>query len=300
LIDEQHPLGLGAAGLSPLADSHLVPLFKKADLIICIGYDPIEARVGWRSIWDPRKQNIIDITVVPNDHHMHHAGLNFVAHTGGTLQAMMTSVNVNSVRWPNGDIDDVRGALTKSFPNNDQWGPAAVIAEARMTLPRNTLATVDSGAHRILLSQMWTSYEPKSLVQSTAFCTMGCAIPLAMGLKLAAPERPVVAFSGDAGFLMVTGELSTCAELNLPIIFVVFVDARLALIELKQRQGQFSRCSVDFGRHDVTAIGQAFGGFGVTVQDRVELRCQIERALQRDKFTVIGANLELGGYDDRI
>ena len=82
--------------------------------------------------------------------------------------------------------------------------------------------------------------------------------------------------------------------------FVVFVDASLALIELKQRQGQFSQCGVNFGRHDVAAIGRAFGGFGVTVQDRVELRCQIEQALQRDRFTVIGANLEPGGYDERI
>ena len=54
LIPETHSLALGAAGLSPLADSHLVPFVQQADLVLCVGYDPIEMRPGWRDIWDPR------------------------------------------------------------------------------------------------------------------------------------------------------------------------------------------------------------------------------------------------------
>ena len=72
---------------------------------------------------------------------------------------------------------------------------------------------------------------------------MGCALPLAMGTALCAPERTVVSFSGDAGFLMIAGELSTASELEVKPIFIVFVDASLALIELKQRQRQLQQCS---------------------------------------------------------
>ena len=50
-------------------------------------------------------------------------------------------------------------------------------------------------------------------------------VPLAMGLSIGAPDRVVVSFSGDAGFLMVAGELATASELGLRTIFVVFVDA---------------------------------------------------------------------------
>ena len=106
-----------------------------------------------------------------------------------------------------------------------------MIDVCRSSLPRDTLATADSGAHRILLSQMWECYEPRGLIQSSALCTMGCAIPLAMGVQFVEPNRTVVSFCGDAGFLMVAGELATAKELNLR----VFVDASLALIELKQR-----------------------------------------------------------------
>jgi acetolactate synthase-1/2/3 large subunit len=129
---------------------------------------------------------------------------------------------------------------------------------------------------------------------------MGCALPLAMGLKIGAPGRPVVAFTGDAGFLMITGELSTAADLGLKIIFVVFVDASLALIELKQRQRQLAEAGVAFGRHDFAAIGRAFGGAGATVRNRAELRAALEAAQTADTFTVIAAEIDPGSYDGRI
>ncbi|MEO1140166.1 MAG: thiamine pyrophosphate-binding protein [Pseudomonadota bacterium] len=299
VLPEDHPLCLGGAGLSPLADAQLLPLVKQADLVLCIGYDPIEMRTGWRDAFDPLRQTVIDIAAVPNTHYMHQATLNFVAHTGETLE-MLAQGRPSRATWPDGAPKAARIALAQAFPQDDAWGPAGVIAETRNVMPRTTLATADSGAHRILLSQMWHSYEPRGLIQSSALCTMGCAVPMAMGLKLAAPERPVISFSGDAGFLMVAGELSTAAELGLNPVFLVFVDASLALIELKQRQRQLTNHGVDFGRHDFASIGRAFGGEGYTVRDRTELREALQTALDSPRFSVIAAEIEPGGYDGRI
>ena len=299
VINENHPLCLGGAGLSPLADSYLIPFVRQADLVICIGYDPIEMRAGWRHIWDIETQNVIDISAVANTHYMHTSNLNFVADTSATILALMQESSRRK-RWSGGELPQLRSDLARSFPHDDDWGPAAVISEARIVLPMETIATVDSGAHRILLSQMWCCHEPRGLVQSTALCTMGCAVPQAIGLKLAAPERPVVAFSGDAGFLMVVGELSTCSELGLPVIFVVFVDSSLGLIELKQRQRQLPNCGVNFECHDYAALGRALGGVGTWVTTRSELRHALQLALQADTFSVIAADIGRGGYDGRI
>ena len=82
-----------------------------------------------------------------------------------------------------------RAALYQAFPADEDWGPGAVLDVARRALPRDAVATVDTGAHRILLNQMWECYGPRTLLQSTGLCTMGCALPLAMGVKLAAPVR---------------------------------------------------------------------------------------------------------------
>ncbi|UWQ73158.1 thiamine pyrophosphate-binding protein [Leisingera sp. M658] len=299
IIAENHPLCLGGAGLSPLADTHLLPLVQEADLVLSIGYDPIEMRPGWRNAWDVKRQNVIDIAPEANTHYMHQAGLNFLTAIAPTLEALSDGT-VPRETWTNGRPAAVKTALADAFPHDDAWGPAGVIAECRATLPPETLATADSGAHRILLSQMWPCHEPRGLIQSSALCTMGCAVPMAIGRKLAQPDHPVVSFSGDAGFLMVAGELSTAAELGLAPIFVVFADASLALIELKQRQRQLANGGVDFAAHDFAAMGRAFGGNGVTVTSRAELRAALQDAMQADTFTVISAVIDRGGYDGRI
>ena len=293
LVDERHPLALGGAGLSPLADRHILPLVERADVVVLAGYDPIEMRTGWR---DPfaAGTRVIDIAHAPNTHYMHQGDLMFVSHVGETLGLLQG----DAARKPwDGETE---GALLAAFPPDDEWGPAGVIAEARAALPEETIATVDSGAHRILLSQMWTTHRPRTLLQSSAFCTMGVAVPMAIGAKLAAPERPVVSFCGDGGMLMVAGELATAAVERLPVIFVVFVDASLALIEMKQRGMQLANAGVDMTRHDFAALGRAFGGRGETVRSRPELRAALEDALEADTFTVIAAEIEPGGYDGRI
>lgn len=299
IIPETHPLALGGAGLSPLADGLLVPFVSQADLILCVGYDPIEMRPGWREIWDPAATRVIDIAAVPNHQYMHQATLNIVGACAPSLAAIAAGVTPRAT-WPGGEVTATRDALAQAFPATDDWGAAAVIDECRRTLPEGTIATVDSGAHRILLSQMWTTHAPRTLLQSTALCTMGCAVPLAIGTKLATADATVVSFSGDAGFLMVAGELSTAAELGLPVIFVVFVDASLALIEKKQRERQMPNLAVDFDRHDFAAIGRAFGGCGVRATNREELRRALQEARNADAFTVIAAEIDRGSYDNRI
>ena len=127
-----------------------------------------------------------------------------------------------------------------------------------------------------------------------------CAVPLAIGAKLASPERVVLSFSGDAGFLMVAGELATAAELNLAPVFVVFVDASLALIEKKQRERQMPDHGVNFAQHNFAAMGVAFGGAGVTVRNRAELETALRDAMVAPTFTVIAAIIDRGSYDGRI
>ncbi len=298
-MPEDHPLCLGGAGLSPLANGHVFPVLQAADLVICAGYDPIEMREEWQNPWHPGQPDVIDISPVPNDHWMHQGTLNVVGPIAPTLAALSQGLSAQQT-WPDGDPAACKAALARAFPRDEDWGPGAIVDVCRTALPRDTLATADSGAHRILLSQQWECFEPRALVQSSALCTMGCAVPLAIGTALAEPDRTVISFSGDAGLLMVAGELSTAAELGLRPIFLVFVDGSLALIEKKQRGRQMKNAGVDFARHDFAAIGRAFGGAGHDVRDRAGLKAALEEAMAADTFTVIAAHIERGAYDGRI
>ncbi len=298
LLPETHRLSLGGAGLSPKADSILLPLVAQADVILAIGYDPIEMRAGWQNPWDPEQQVVIDITAEPNHHYMHQSTLNIVGDCAASVDAILPDPLAGT--WPGGQITQTKDALQDAFPAPAAWGPAQVIATCQDVLPADTLATADSGAHRILLSQMWQCGFPRALTQSSGLCTMGCAVPLAMGAQIVEPDRTVVSFSGDAGFLMVAGELATAAELGLRTVFVVFVDASLALIELKQRQRQLRNKGVDFGRTDFAAVATAFGGTGISVRSQAELRAALETAQASDTFTLIAAEIDRGAYDGAI
>ncbi|MEW5423174.1 thiamine pyrophosphate-binding protein [Amorphus sp. 3PC139-8] len=295
LIDETDPLALGGAGLSPKADHLLKPLLDVSDLILLLGYDPIEMRIGWRNPWRADK-HVIEIAPVVRDHGMHSVSLLLKGAIAPTLDTLMASVAPRPV-WPEGEPAAVRTSLGEAFAPGSDWGPAQVFATVRDGLPKEAVITADSGAHRILLSQMWTAHHPRTLLQSSALCTMGCAVPLAAGYKLAHPNAPVVAFVGDAGLEMNLGELATIRDLGLALTIVVLVDESLALIELKQRAQQRPSVGVEFGGTDFPAVAEALGGVGRWVDDAETLASQLDEALGRDGFTILAARIDRRAYD---
>jgi acetolactate synthase I/II/III large subunit len=159
---------------------------------------------------------------------------------------------------------------------------------------------VDSGAHRILLSQIWESYGPRELLQSNGLCTMGCALPLAIGAKLSEPSRPVVAFTGDAGLDMVMGELTTARDLHLPVIVIVFADTSLALIEMKQRAVGYANAAVDFPGTDYEKLARALGGDGYVCRSRDQLKSALAQALTAERFSLLSCEFPRAAYDGRI
>ena len=212
---------------------------------------------------------------------------------------MRTGIEPHPV-WSNGAPQETRKALAEAFPTDEVWGPAAICDEVNRLLPDDAMAAVDTGAHRILLSSVWRAKQPHTLIQSSALCTMGCALPLAMGAKLADPDRPAVAFTGDAGLEMVLGELATLRDLKLPVVTIVFVDASLALIEMKQRANGMENLGVDFGRTDFAAVARALGGIGLDVDNRADLVHAVNEGLVADTFTVVAAHIDRAAYDGRI
>ena len=298
VLPEDDPLALGAAGLSPRADKHLLPLVAASDCVVLAGYDPIEMRIGWRDPW-PEGARVIGCSAVPNDHGMHQAALNFVGDVGAGLAALGKGGTPRKT-WPLGEPGTVKAALRAESCLDEDWGPAAIVDVLQKSLPRDAVVTTDSGAHRIVLSQLFECYHPRGLLQSSALCTMGCAVPLAIGRKLAEPGRAVVATAGDAGLEMFLGELTTIRDLKLALPIVVFVDQQLALIELKQRTSRFPGLAVAFGATDFPAVAQALGGEGAWVRDRETLAREIEAAFARETFTILAAAIAPCSYDRRI
>ncbi|QEL27146.1 thiamine pyrophosphate-binding protein (plasmid) [Bosea sp. F3-2] len=294
LVPEDDPRVIGGIGLSPKADALVRPLMEAADLIVLAGYDPIEMRQGWRNPW-PASRRVIDIVAEQVTHGMHHSSQLIEGDVGTILTRLSEGLAVKAT-WPGGEPAATRRAFRAAFAAPDEWGPHAVFETLRQVAPPGTVATADSGAHRILLSQIWSCDGPRRLLQSSGLCTMGCALPMATGAALGS-GRPTLCFVGDAGLEMVLGELATLRDLGLPVIIVALVDRALGLIALKQSQLGLLRIGVDIGETDFTGVARAMGGHGATIDDRETLAREAEAAFRRDGFTLLACRIDAESYD---
>ncbi|MCP4187047.1 MAG: thiamine pyrophosphate-binding protein [Gammaproteobacteria bacterium] len=300
ILSEDHPMSLGGAGLSPKANQVLLPFVQQADVIVLAGYDPIEMRDTWRSPW-ASDCKIIELTAIPNTHYMHQADISFVCDVGSSVTVLGKKRNQDAESWGGGTIANTRQMLKQTFLPENDWGPARLIKLAREIIPRDAVITADTGAHRILLSQMWECYQARSMIQSSALCTMGCAVPMAVGYKTSKPETPVVAFTGDAGMEMVLGDLATLRDSALPIIIIVFVDASLALIEMKQRNLQYENVGVDAkGDTDFVKIAEAYDLNADWVTDAAGFSASLTKALASDRSTLLACRINRKSYDGKI
>ncbi|MCA3187625.1 MAG: thiamine pyrophosphate-binding protein [Cupriavidus sp.] len=299
ILPESHPLALGGAGLSPKADKLLLPFLAEADCIVLAGYDPIEMRINWRDPF-PGDIPVIELSAVSPQHQMHRADHLLLGDVAGNLAALAENLPPKP-GMPAARVAAIKASLGAAFAPERDWGPSVVFDTLRRLAPAGTVATADSGAHRILMSQMWRCEEPRGLLQSSGLCTMACSLPLAIGYQLARPDRHVIAVMGDAGLEMGIGELATLRDLRLPVLVVVLQDERLALIDLKQRASGRPQSAVSFGATDFAAIAKAYGGEGVQVSTREELEAAAAAAFaRRDRFSLIAAKIAPDAYDGRL
>ena len=175
--------------------------------------------------------------------------------------------------------------------------PVQVVSVVRAHVPRETVVTVDAGAHMLAVMPLWEVTEPRRLLISSGLATMGFALPAAIAAALCAPARLVVAFTGDGGLGMTLAEIETAARLRLRIAVVVFNDGALSLIKIKQRSaGQGGAEAVDFGPVSYARAAQALGAAAAAVSTEKELTAALSAASGRDGPTVIDVQVDPAAY----
>jgi acetolactate synthase-1/2/3 large subunit len=142
----------------------------------------------------------------------------------------------------------------------------------------------------------WQAVEPGECLISNGLATMGFALPAAIAAQLVHPERRVVCLTGDGGLMMVVAELETAARLGLPIVVVVFDDAALSLIAVKQAQRGVAGASMRYAGPDLAALGRAFGIGTHVAEDEAGLSRALEAALARPGPAMIVARIDPSGY----
>jgi acetolactate synthase-1/2/3 large subunit len=185
-------------------------------------------------------------------------------------------------------------ALAALQPPPGPFGPVDLVQTAAEQAPAGTLATVDAGAHFLAVMPWWPARAPGSLLISNGLATMGFALPAAIGVALARPGVPVACFVGDGGLAMTLAELETLARLALPVTVLVFDDAALSLIEVKQQPHHGGADAVRFAPVDYAAVARAMGLPSATVSTADELRLALRAGW--DGPRVVDCRIDPTGY----
>jgi acetolactate synthase-1/2/3 large subunit len=170
------------------------------------------------------------------------------------------------------------------------------VRAAATQLSRSHRVTVDAGAHMLPATMLWPVREPNGMLISNGLSTMGFALPAAIGAALADPTRPVVALTGDGGLLMCLGELLTAAREALQLIVIVFDDASLSLIEIKQQARELPAAGVALGGVDWPALAASMGVAGFSASTPEQLSAAIEQALAVRGPSLIDAKIDRSNY----
>jgi acetolactate synthase-1/2/3 large subunit len=294
IVPEDHPQFV-ATGTGMAGDTLFVELLRETDLLIGIGFDPVEAiRTFYteRPLLSIAEYSLVDRQFAPT--------LELVGDVGATLQALQPEARVRHT-WRREELAAFRrrllSFLTPSVDSSELGlSPARVFGRLRTLTPRDTILTVDTGAHKLLIGQIWPSYHPLTYLVSHGLSTMGYALPAAMVAKLEYPGRPAVAVMGDGGLAMVLAELETAARLRLPIVALVLSDRSLYLIRMHQERKGFQAGGVDFGPIDFAGIASGFGARGFRATTWGEFDDAVTTGLNEECPTVIEVPIDPADY----
>jgi len=177
-------------------DQEIIKTIQAADLVIGIGFDPVECDRPWFA--DVEVIALDEVSMVEGNYRPLEA-IGDLA----TLLALLSARISGPKAWPAELLDRRRRAIQRE-PTSTSAGlsPLRVIEQMRSTLPRDAIMACDVGSHKLVLGQFWRTYEPGTFLVSNGLSGMGFGIPAGVAAQLVHPMKPVVAVVGDGGMLM--------------------------------------------------------------------------------------------------
>jgi len=170
-----------------------------------------------------------------------------------------------------------------------------VLRELEESIAEDTIVVSSSGNAQAQVFQEMAFRRPGTYISTGGFSTMGWSLPAAMGCKLAAPDRPVVAVLGDGDFLMTVQELTTAVQYRIPVVCLVLNNAGWQAITDLQLAAygaghdyatQFNVEGEGF-TPNLAAVARAFGAHGERITKAEEVKPALERAFESSGPAVV-------------
>ncbi len=286
---ENHPLSLGSGGAAvPKTVHHFV---AHSDLIVGIGCSFTETSFG---IKFPKGKKFIQSTVDPN----HLAKdvpivVGLLGDAALTLEALTAELS-QTIRSPRDaaavekEIAEVRESFMAEWKplltsNETPINPYRVIWELMHTVDlKNTIITHDAGSPRDQISPFWVATEPLSYIGWGKTTQLGMGLGLAMGAKLAKPDKLCINFWGDAAIGFTGMDFETAVRERIPILSCLMNNYSMA-IELKVMPISTEKYRSTDISGNYADMAKAFGGYGERISDPSQIKAAIQRGIEQTK-----------------
>jgi len=291
VIDYNNPCLAGV--LFHALSDRLKHLTNEADLIIGLGYDPVE--YNYES-WVPDIPVIHFGTVscdLPGERYTQI--ISSSESWFAFLDGLNTSIKMMSL------AEEVRTAIRGKFSEHyDGFSPVEAINILNEVLPDDAIVTADVGSHLHLLGQQWQVSSQGRFIITNGWSSMGFGLSALIAAAFENPGKPVVCITGDGGMMMSAGEILTARRYGLKIIVIVFADRQLNLIKLKEEGKGLAPMGINL------YTGSLFGGesfLGVRVlhaSTAAALKKYVGEALRTDASVIIETGIDPAAYSQLI
>ncbi|EMF0546380.1 TPA: acetolactate synthase AlsS [Enterococcus faecium] len=267
-------------------------LLKRSDLVIAIGYDPIEYEArNWNAEKDARII-VIDEAPAEIDPFMQ-PERELIGDISATLDLLTGSLEPQQVSE---DAKEYLASLQAKLTERDivqskgEAGilhPLEVINTLQSKVTDDMTVTVDVGSHYIWMARHFRSYEPRHLLFSNGMQTLGVALPWAISAALVRPNTQIVSVSGDGGFLFSAQDLETAVRKKLNIVHLIWNDGHYNMVEFQEKMKYQRASGVDFGPVDFVKYAEAFGAKGIRATSVEELEKALEEGFATEGSVII-------------
>jgi len=267
-----------------------------ADLVVTVGYDPIEYEPG---LWNrDKKRKLIHIDAVPADiDRDYRPQIELTGNIAATLLSIAGQVEA-TIPTPGAELlreaalDRAKFAEESAALNGAPIHPMRLVHELQPLLSDDMTMCLDMGSFHIWLARHLYSFRARQILMTNGQQTLGVALPWAIAACLVRPSEKVISISGDGGFLFSAMELETAVRLKCNLVHLVWIDGFYDMVGI-QEIAKYGRLSgVGLGPVDVVRFAEAFGAKGLRIQKPDQISSTIEKALEMQGPVLVGVPVD--------
>jgi len=272
-------------------------ILDAGDLIITIGYDPVEY---WPAIWNMgQRRPLVHVDVLPADiDNAYCPTVELIGDVAATIRQLILLIKHIA---PDGAVSALLAKIARDREelaresaerNGLPVHPLRLVSELQKLLTSDTTLCLDMGSFHLWMARHLYSFRARQVLITNGQQTLGVALPWAIAATLVRPTEKVLSISGDGGFLFSGMELETAVRLKSNLVHIIWMDGSYDMVAV-QEQLKYGRTSgIEFGPLDPVKYAEAFGARGLMIQSPDQIAPVLKEAFDTAGPVLIGVHVD--------